>query len=438
MKIRRLPVNDAENGWSRILPPRLPRPALETDLKADWLVVGGGFAGLAAARRLAENRPGDRIVLLDAHECGENASGRNSGFAIDLPHTTSSSLDELDNAHKYMRLARAGIASLKQQVDTHGIRCDWARDGKFHAAVTAEGARSMLEPFATALQALGEPWRWVEADELRDRLGTAHFDRAVFTPGCVLLNPAALVRGLADTLPEQVTLCENTPVVAIDRANGVTATTPRGSARAPRMIVAANGFSENFGFLANKFVHLALHASLTRPLSEAEQRAYGVSATWGLTPANGFGGITMRYTADRRILIRQQIDVSMAQRVSPARLAALARRHKALFDNRFPMLSDVTMAHTWTGYICMSRNGAPAFGAVAPNVWAAACHNGIGVAKGTIAGVLAADMASSQDNDLIGDMASLGFACDLPPRPLVGLGARAKIALEIWKNRREA
>ena len=64
MAVKILPKEDATNGWSRILPPRAPAPALKGDVRADWLVVGAGFAGLAAARRLAENRPDDHIVLL--------------------------------------------------------------------------------------------------------------------------------------------------------------------------------------------------------------------------------------------------------------------------------------------------------------------------------------------------------------------------------------
>ena len=69
----RLPNDDATNGWSAILPPRTPRPALLGDVAADWLVLGAGFAGLAAARRLAELRPHAHIVVVDAGTVGNNA-----------------------------------------------------------------------------------------------------------------------------------------------------------------------------------------------------------------------------------------------------------------------------------------------------------------------------------------------------------------------------
>ena len=102
----------------------------------------------------------------------------------------------------------------------------------------------MLEPYAAELTALNEPFEWVEKDALTAKLGTTHFHRAIYTPGCVLMNPAALTRGLADTLPENVSIFENSPVTAMDYSNGVRATTQDGSITAPRMILAANGFSE--------------------------------------------------------------------------------------------------------------------------------------------------------------------------------------------------
>ena len=441
LKIHRLPDDDNTNGWSRILKARTPKPPLEGDVRADWVVVGAGFAGLAAARRLAQNRPDDKVVLIEAQEAGEGASGRNSGFAIDLPHNVGSSLEELEGSHRFMRLARTAIDHLEANVREHGIDCRWTRPGKYHAAVSQQGTDQVPVPFVKELEALGEPYRWIDKTELCGLLGTTHFNAAVHTPGCVLMNPAALCRGLADSLPGNVTLNEHSPVTEVDYRNGVTLSTARGSVYAPKMIVAVNGLSDQFGFFKGKLLVFAAHASLTRPLDDAEHAALGGGsgiADWGLTPANAFAGITMRYTQDRRILIRQDIYFKPDGRETDAKRQAVRRTHQRLFHERFPMLPEVTLEHTWTGFICLSRNAAPGFGRVAPNVYAAVCQNAVGVTKGTIGGILAADMASDEDNPLIADMESLGSPDPLPPRPFLDIGVRAKFAWELWKARAEA
>ena len=438
MKINLLPEDDNTNGWSAVLPPRQHRSALAGSIRADRLVIGAGFAGLSAARQPACNRPDDRIVVLEAHEAAEGASGRNSGFAIDLPHNVGSSLEELEASRCYMGLARAAIAHLEDMVKWHKIDCGWAQRGKYHAAVSARGTGEVLEPFARELEAIGEPLTWIERQELSSKLGSSHFNAAIYTPGCILMNPAALTRGLAESLPGNVELFEHSPVLDIDYINGVTAQTPAGSVFAPRLIICVNGLADQFGFYRGRLLRFAAHASLTRPLNEAEQKAYGVDLDWGLTPANAFAGITMRYIPEKRILIRQNIHFQPSVRFTDAGRASIAREHKRLFDDRFPMLPEVNMEHTWTGYICLSKNGAPGFGKVAGNVWAATCQNAVGVTKGTISGKLAADMACGVDNPMIADMESLGSPSIVPPRPFLDIGVRARFAWELFRNRHEA
>ena len=173
-------------------------------------------------------------------------------------------------------------------------------------------------------------------------------------------------------------------------------------------------------------------------MSEDEHKAFGVPGPWGLTPANAFVGITMRYTNDRRILIRHGLSYCPSQRVSQADQAAVRQRHKALFDARFPSLTQVEIEHTWSGFVCLSQNGAPGFGRLAPNVWTSVCQNAVGVTKGTIGGLLAADMACGRDNPLTADMESLGSPQRLPPRPFLDMGVRARFFWEHWTNRHEA
>ena len=433
-----LPRDDNTNGWSKLAGPRTANVDLSDDVRADWVVVGAGFAGLGAAHRLALNRPNDKVILIEAHEVGEGASGRNSGFAIDLPHNVGSSLEELEGSQKFMRLARTAIEHLETQVKTHGFECDWKQSGKYHAAVSEKGTREVLEPFAQEMEALDEPYEWVRKDELGGRLGTPHFNAAVYTPGCILMNPAALTRGLAASLPENVTLYEHSPVTSVSYQNGVTLGTASGQVCAPQMILAVNGFAPQFGFYQQSLLTMAAHASLSRRLTDEEHRAIGGIEDWGLTPANAFAGITMRYTQDRRILIRQNIHFSPSMRVSDEYRLKNRREHQRLFKARFPTLPQVEMEHTWTGFVCLANNGSPGFGRVAPTVHSAVCQNAVGVTKGTIGGILAADMACGVDNELIADMEGLGTPDRLPPRPFLDIGVRAKFAWEIFRSRHEA
>ena len=145
----------------------------------------------------------------------------------------------------------------------------------------------------------------------------------------------------------------------------------------------------------------------------------------------------MRYTRDRRILVRQNIHYCPSMRQSDERRRQIAANHQKLFLARFPRLPKVTIGHTWTGYVCLSRNGAPGFGQMAPNIWSAVCCNAVGVTKSTIAGLLAADLATGRDNPLIADMQALGQPNALPMRPVLDIGVAARMAWELWQARAE-
>jgi len=437
MKVRVLPLEDNTNGWSAILPYRAPTKALSGSTTADWLVIGAGYAGLAAARRLAELKPNESIVLLDAGYVGENASGRNSGFAIDVPHNVGSSLAELKKAEQYRRLMKAGIQHLESVVDAEGFDCDWKRRGKYHCAVSEEVAKSTLSHHVEELEALNEPYELLDKKALSARIGTEYFHSGIYTPGCILLNPAALTRGLADSLPENVALHEASAVVDYDFSPAVKVKTTHGEVRARRVLLATNGFIGNFGYFKREIFPLVSFGSLTKPLTEEQQRRLGGEENWGVTPANALTGATMRYTADHRILIRQDFCYTPTFRVKESQREAALQSHKKVFRLRFPMLDDAEIEHFWMGTINITRNGAPGWGQLAPNVYAVAGCNGVGIAKQTIAGRLLADLAMGEDNPLVADMIALDRPSRLPARPFLDFGVKGYLAKERWVGRGE-
>ncbi len=67
----KLPKNPGETGWKEILPKRKVNQSLADNITADYLIIGGGFAGLSAARRLNQIDKNAKIALLEACEIAE-------------------------------------------------------------------------------------------------------------------------------------------------------------------------------------------------------------------------------------------------------------------------------------------------------------------------------------------------------------------------------
>ncbi|WP_201274228.1 NAD(P)/FAD-dependent oxidoreductase [Microvirga brassicacearum] len=437
MHIKKLPRDDRSCGWYQLLPDPKPARTLSGRQSADWVVVGAGFVGLAAARRVAALRPNDRIMLIEALRIGQGASGRNSGFVIDLPHKRD--LENLDVGYKskVMRLNEAAISSLEDAVQRHGIDCQWSRAGRYQAAVGSRGLE-YLTTYKTLLDNIGHPYRWLDRSSLASVLGTSYYEAAIHIPTGILMQPAALVRGLGETLPPNVEVYEQSPITKIDRSAGrIELSTSQGSVVTPQLLLGTNVFSAEFGFLRQRMVPVMTFASITRPLTSPEMESYGGADDWGLTPAD-HAGTTMRFTSDRRLLIRNQHRFVPDYTGKADDITIVRQNHRKGLIGRYPWAKDVEFEHTWGGICGMSRNYAAFFGKIGDGVYASACHQAVGAARGTISGQLLADLATGQDSQLLSDMADVsGMPALNPPQPFLGVGVRARMKYAAWASRSE-
>jgi len=438
IRIGRLPEDDQSNGWSALLPPRRVNASLDGEMDFDWLVVGAGYAGVAAARQLAQLQPNASIALIEAGVVGENASGRNSGFAIDLPHAPGISEHWVEQGRRAIRVGRFALGELDRLVKVHRIDCGWEKRGRYHVAVTKQVAKHSLAAYETHLRAWQEPYRWFDRDELQEALGTAYYGAAIHTPGTYLVNPASLIRGLADSLPPQVRLFENSPVIEADiRSPRPNVRTPNGRIRAGGLILSVNAFSQSFGVYSARQIPILLFASLSRPLSEEQVRQLGSESTWGVTPAHGMAGSTLRLTRERRLMIRQGFEYSPGLRTTNARREKARQANLALLLRRFPQLGPIELEHFWAGWLAVSHNHAPAFGRVGPRSFAASCCNGSGIVRHTASGMFIADLALGHDHSLMADFLSQGTANYIPPRPLRDIGVGLALSYGLWTGRGE-
>ena len=64
-------INDSGCSWINDLDPRTKTKILEKNYDCEWLVVGAGYTGLSAARKLAQLHPDHKIIIADAQLAGE-------------------------------------------------------------------------------------------------------------------------------------------------------------------------------------------------------------------------------------------------------------------------------------------------------------------------------------------------------------------------------
>ncbi|MAO49551.1 FAD-binding oxidoreductase [Halomonas titanicae] len=430
-----LPQEDGRCGWYEMLPEPPVATPLRGEVKADWVVLGAGFAGLAAARRLGELQPEKKIALIDARRVGFGAAGRNSGFMIDLPHDLSSHsyTGAQDSDLRQIRLNRGAIDYMRDIVKRYAIECDWQERGKFHGAVEPHGIRA-LEAFAKGLSQLGEPYEELDAHAMKRITGTDFYRAGLHAPGAVQVQPAALVRGLGATLPSNVTLYEDSPVRNIIIGNPHTLVTDLGHLQAPKIVLANNAYAAQFSQLGLKgrILPMYTYGSLTRPLTASEQQTLGGEESWGLLPADPMGS-TVRRLANGRICIRNSFTYNPNVRASAQQLKLVLAAHQRSFNKRFPMLPKVAMEYTWGGALCVSRNGGAPFGEINPGVFSAVCQNGLGLTRGTISGKLIAEYALGIKSDLLDYALLQPKPTANPPEPLLSIGVRSTLAWKEWQ-----
>ena len=432
MSVRDQRLADARHasGWYGILPEPEPANRLKGDQVADWVVVGAGVTGLAAARRLGELAPDARVLLLDQYRVGYGASGRNSGFIIDTPHL-SEHLSVEDN-RRVSRLIVAGLADLEGRVREHGIDCEWSPRGHLTAVVESRREKK-LRATARMLDAVGEDHEWYDRAAIADVTGTDHYHAAVLTPRTVLVNPAAMCRGLGETLPGNVELFEHTPVSRVEPGSPARVECAEGSVRAGNVLLTTNAFIARLGFLRRTVFPMIACASLSRPMTGDEQAVMGGEDDWGIT-----GVTTMRRTRSNRILVRNGLGYTWDFRLSDGRRRQLVESHAVILKKRFPMLVDLGFERTWAGVFCMTRNWASHFGRLEPGVFVSLGYCGVGLPRGTISGRLLAEYAMGSESSLIADVQALSRPTGLPPQPFLGIGVRARVAWYRWRSRAEA
>ena len=409
-------------GWNALLPPREPKPPLTGNRKVDFAVIGAGYTGLAVARRLAELQPDASIAGLETDIVGEGSSVRNSGFTSKFVLPRNSSLKTAESDRIQSKFFAEAFDWMMSAIEAKGVDCDLHRAGIIRAAATERGeavVRSVIE----VAEKNNISHAVLTREMIAERIGSRYYRFGMEIDDGYLLQPAALIRGLADALPENVTLYERTPALKLSRANGWEIQTPEGMIRAGRIALATNGYIRRFGYLKSRMATIFTYAALTEAMSPANAAQLGAKQTWGLLPSHRLG-TTLRRVGENRLLVRSlyALEHEIPQREAVAEL-------RKRFTRRWPSLSHVQFEYVWGGTTAFTMNGAPWWGRIDENAFASGGCNGSGITKGTMLGkALAEVMVGANDHREL--RAIMGSASWIAPDPFRTIGFHIISAIE--------
>jgi gamma-glutamylputrescine oxidase len=393
-------------------------PALEGDVEAGAVVVGGGMAGLAAAHWLHE-RAGKEVVLLEARFCGAGATGKSSGFI-----TPDSELQLADLARRFgdadarmlWRAAIDGCERIRDNVARFGLECDYVEADSLFVA-NGERAFDAVRGEHDAHDRLGFPSRLYTSTTLREALGAIGLEGGVRTPDTFAIDACAYAQGLKHALVgEGVRVFEGSP--AIEIGDGFVRT-PRGRVQSPVVVACLDRFAPSLGLVRSDVYHAQTFIALTEPLDERllrETFPEKPMLVWDTDLVYQY----FRPTADGRLLVGggSLVETFRGRESHDERVTAALT---AYVREKLPRLDRVRFTHWWPGLIGVSKDLLPMAGPSArvPGMYLAMCSAGLpwSVVAGETAARRATGEATELDRFLSPDRA---FSEIEPLQPVLG------------------
>ncbi|MDD2219227.1 MAG: FAD-binding oxidoreductase [Desulfoplanes sp.] len=404
----------------------------------DYIVVGAGYGGQGAARHLAELHPTAKIAVFEAIMIGNNDSGKNAGFIIDVPHDFGDQgSSTFEDNQKYFELNTFIIKWLGDVIKEKGIEdVDWDHCGKYLCCAETKSFK-LIDHEISELKKMNTDYEIVEGEDLFKRTGTRYYKKALYTSGTVLINPADVLRGLFSVMPDNVDVFEECPVMRIDEGSPTSIVLRSGKRVKGKFVLVTGGpFIPQFGIGKKVFCPVLSYGAFTRQFTDEEMRHFEGVKPWGCTAGHP-AGTTVRFTRDHRIYVRNGFSFATSLTTSHQRIRRAIPKLRKAYENRYPELKHVNFEYVYGGMINMTMNYRPLMMQQYPTVFASACGEGAGVAKTSLLGYYLAEWVSGMGSANLDFLRRVSTPKRLPPEPFLTVGAEARLAYEEFNAKKE-
>lgn len=336
-------------GWA---PKTLPEPftGLKGDTEASVVVVGAGFAGASTALHLAER--GVDVVVLEAGQPGDGASGRNAGHVQPYLATLDPTKDWADKGKGLLDLVVENRDIVYDLAAKHNMACDARKTGMVEASFRRYGEQ---EEKAKLWKSHGYDVEVVGKSDLTHLLGTSEYSYGLHWREGGFVNPYLFSQGLARAAADNgARVFGDSPVIACDKEGTRWRVRTRdGSVLTDQVVLCTNGHVGNqfFPELTKTQYPLTAYALATEPLPQDVLDAVNPSrAAFTQFPT----GLTPMVIDERNRIITASIP-------SPLGADRAEKHFKSTLDflhRIFPITrdADIRLESYWTGMTASSSS----------------------------------------------------------------------------------
>lgn len=386
-----------ESYWHDTAPPYAPDPAHAPSGTYDVAIVGAGFTGLGAARKLAAE--GKRVIVVEAETVGFGASGRNGGHLNNgLAHGFADAVSRfgIEKARAVYKAFDEGIETIERLIAEEGISCDFRRAGKLKLASKPGHFEGIARNCELINREVDPETAMLSRTELRDEIGSDAFHGAMLFQKSAMMHMGKFVRGLAEAAVRHgAEIHERTPVAAYERtASGWQLFTPEGPVCARTVLVATGAYTPGiFKFLRRRIIAVGSFLIATRPLTADEAASVMPGNRTCVTSLNI--GNYFRLSPDNRLIFGGRARFSAtSDQTSDARSGAILR---AGLGKIFPQLGDVDIDYCWGGLVDMTKDRFPRAGAK-DGLYYCLGYSGHGAQIASHMGEIMADLMTGKTN----------------------------------------